>query len=439
MALRIGSRGKGLVRAIGVAGALLAVTLVGTGAASAAPDAAIVVDAKTGKTLYASNADATRHPASLTKMMTLYLLFEAIDSGRTRLDSRIKISARAAGQAPTKLGLKPGATISVRDAILSQVTKSANDISVAIAEHVAGSESAFIKRMNAKARALGMAHTTFRNANGLPDSRQVSSARDMALLGRALQDHYPQHFSYFSTPSFVYGGRRMSNHNRLLGKVKGVDGIKTGYTRASGYNLVTSVNRGDRSVVAVVMGGETGSWRDKHMAELIEKYLPKASRGPRTAPLVAGFGRAGGTARVALDDHPLPRLRPNGQSNAFATASVASLVGANSAFALDAAGQGDAAADDDAPISTPPAVIAGAWKIQIAATPTRSSAEQLLDRALGSGGQVLASATPYTEPVDVKGTTLYRARFGGFPDKDSARAACAHLQKRDFDCLALSD
>ena len=283
-------------------------------AAAAVPSSAIVVDAKSGKVLFSSNPDSKRYPASLTKMMTLYLLFEAIENGKTSLDSKITVSALAANQAPSKLGLKPGQTISVRDAILAIVTKSANDVAVAIAEHVGGTEKNFAKRMTTRAHDLGMSRTTFRNANGLPNPGQITTARDMATLGRALREHYPQYYSYFSTPSFVWHGRRISNHNRLLGRVAGVNGIKTGYTRASGYNLVTSVDRNNRMIVAVVLGGSTGKARDRRMAGLIDDFLPKASR-TRTARIIAGgpFIAAPKNDAIAVAVSaapPMPRPRP---------------------------------------------------------------------------------------------------------------------------------
>ncbi len=285
------------------------VLAAGPGAAFAAPDSAIVVDAKTGKMLYGDHADSARHPASLTKMMTLYLLFDALESGRASLDARITVSAHAAAQAPSKLGLKAGSTISVRDAILSLVTKSANDMAVAIAEYLGGSETNFAAEMTRKAHDLGMSRTTFVNASGLPDDRQITTARDMATLGEALREHYPQYYAYFSTPSFVYGGHRIANHNNLLGKVDGVDGIKTGYTRASGYNLVASVKRSNREIIAVVIGGETSKWRDQHTAYLIDKYLPR----PPPARVPHPFRRdpaAAVAALVPVNDYPLPRLVP---------------------------------------------------------------------------------------------------------------------------------
>ena len=250
------------------------------------PYAAIVVDANSGKTLHASNADSLRHPASLTKIMTLYLLFERMEAGKLRPDSALKVSSYAAGQAPSKLGLRAGQTIEVDAAIKALVTKSANDVAVIVAEALAADEDEFAALMTKKARALGMKRTVYRNASGLPDSEQVTTAREQAILARAIQDRFPRHYKYFATKSFSYRGRAMRNHNRLLGQVAGVDGIKTGYTRASGFNLITSVRRSDRHVVAVILGGRSGAARDGRMRELIGKHVMLASTR-RTAPAIA--------------------------------------------------------------------------------------------------------------------------------------------------------
>lgn len=252
----------------------------------APPFASIVVDGNTGDVLHASNADAPRHPASLTKIMTLYLLFDRLEAGKIRLDTPLKVSEHAAEQAPTKLGLKPGQTIAVEDAIKAVVTKSANDAAVAIAENLGGDEDEFAKLMTQKARALGMSRTTYVNASGLPDDDQITTARDQALLGRAIQERFPRYYRYFSTEEFVYRGNAMRNHNHLLGVVGGVDGIKTGYTRASGFNLVTSVHRDGRHIVAVVLGGRSASERDGRMRQLISAHMMEASLR-HTAPAIA--------------------------------------------------------------------------------------------------------------------------------------------------------
>ncbi len=250
------------------------------------PSSSIVVDGNTGEVLEDSNPDALRHPASLTKIMTLYLLFERLDAGKIRLDTPLRVSEHASEQAPTKLDLKPGQTIAVEDAIKAVVTRSANDVAVVIAENLGGDEDEFCKLMTQKAHALGMSHTTYVNASGLPDDDQITTARDQALLGRAIQEHFPRYYRYFSTASFVYHGEAIRNHNHLLGSMDGVDGIKTGFTRASGFNLVTSVHRDGRFVIGVVLGGRSAFERDAHMRELISSHIKLASLR-HTAPVIA--------------------------------------------------------------------------------------------------------------------------------------------------------
>ena len=250
------------------------------------PSSSIVVDGNSGVVLQASNPDALRHPASLTKVMTLYLLFERLDAGKIKLDTLLKVSEHASEQDPTKLDLKPGQTIAVEDAIKGIVTKSANDAAVVVAENLGGDEQSFAKLMTQKARALGMSRTTYVNASGLPNDDQITTAHDQALLGRAIQDRFPRYYKYFSTPSFVYHGEAMRNHDHLLGTVDGVDGIKTGFTNASGFNLLTSLHRDGRYIVAVVMGGVSSSSRDAHMRELISDHIKEAALR-RTAPMLA--------------------------------------------------------------------------------------------------------------------------------------------------------
>ena len=240
--------------------------------------AGIVVDAKTGNILYGQNADSLRYPASLTKMMTLYLVFEALESGRIKLNTAVPVSANAAAEPPSKLGLRKGGSFTVEQGILALVTRSANDASTAFGEFLGGSEGRFAQMMTAKARSLGMTRTTYRNAHGLPNTAQMTTARDQARLGLALRQHFPQYYGYFSTRSFTYGKQVIGNHNRLVGNVRGVDGIKTGYTRAAGFNLVTSAQVDGRSIVAVVLGGTSGGARDAQMRKLVAAYLPKASR-----------------------------------------------------------------------------------------------------------------------------------------------------------------
>jgi D-alanyl-D-alanine carboxypeptidase len=244
---------------------------------SGPPYAAIVVDANSGNVLHSANADELRHPASLTKIMTLYLLFERLESGKLKLDTQLPVSEHASVQAPTKLGLKPNQTIAVEDAIGGLVTKSANDAAVVIAEAIGGDEPEFADLMTRKAHALGMSRTVYRNASGLPNDEQVTTARDQATLGRAIQERFPRYYRYFSMSSFTYHGQSMRNHNHLLGHVEGMDGIKTGYTQASGFNLVTSVHRNNRHIVSVVLGGASAGARDARMQSLIEQYIVAAA------------------------------------------------------------------------------------------------------------------------------------------------------------------
>src|SRR5712672_496238 len=246
----------------------------------------IMVDGNSGATLSATNPDASRHPASLTKIMTLYLLFERLDAGKMQLDTEMNVSEHASDQAPTKLGLRPGQTIRVEDAIKGLVTRSANDAAVVIAEAIAGDEGDFAKLMTRKARTLGMTKTVYRNASGLPDDEYVTTARDQSILGRAIQERFPRSYKFFQIRSFTFRGQSIGNHNRLLGRVDGVDGIKTGYTRASGFNLVTSLHRDGRYVVAVVLGGTSAGSRDARMRELLEEHVNGASM-KRSAPVIA--------------------------------------------------------------------------------------------------------------------------------------------------------
>src|SRR5450631_2182271 len=258
----------------------------------------IIVDGNSGATLTANNPDASRHPASLTKIMTLYLLFEHLDADKIKLDTEMEVSEHASEQAPTKLGLRPGQTIRVEDAIKGLVTRSANDAAVVIAEAIGGDEDDFAKLMTRKARALGMTRTVYRNASGLPDDAQVTTARDQSTLGRAIQDRFPRYYRYFSTLTFNYHGESIRNHNHLLGNVEGVDGIKTGYTRASGFNLVTSMRRGNRHLVGVVMGGRSGGSRDAIMRNLLAENLEKAST-KRSVAAITERNAADATADVA--------------------------------------------------------------------------------------------------------------------------------------------
>ena len=429
----------------------LAMTFVCVDVASslAARQAAIVVDAKTGKVLYSADANGRRYPASLTKMMTLYLTFEAMAKGRISKNTPVVFSAKASGEAPTKLGVKAGGSVTVETAILSIVTKSANDSATALGEMLGGNESTFARMMTAKARQLGMNGTVFRNANGLPDPGQFTTARDMATLGIALREHFPQYYGYFSQRSFLYGRQRINGHNRLLGRIKGVDGIKTGYTRASGFNLVSSVNDGNRRLVAVVMGGTSGGSRDNQMASLINTYMPRAStRGGGDLVAKADSGNPiKALAKVLLPKHdaPTPDDKPVAVASADDTsvaedATVAQGDDEESAEAEApklvvpakkvktvivaapkvATAQVVAAYAEPAPAAEPTptvdpvntASVPSGWAIQVASSPKQSEAQAFLDKTSKQAPKVLADAAGFTVAFDKDGVTYYRARFG---------------------------
>lgn len=267
--------------------------------------AGIVVDGKSGKVLYESAADAARYPASVTKVMTLYVLFQELAAGNIKLSDKMKVSKHAASAVPTKLGLRSGSTITVESAIQSLVTLSANDMARVIAEHISGSESKFAERMTATAKALGMNRTTYRNASGLPDANQITTVRDQAILGVAIYQHYPKYYEYFQTRSFSYGKRTYGNHNRLLGS-NGVDGIKTGYTNASGFNLLTASRSDNRHIVVAAFGFDTSGSRDAKVRELVKAYLPKGrSGGYLDVAMIPKPGRKGATVQFASSD-PVP-------------------------------------------------------------------------------------------------------------------------------------
>ena len=247
------------------------------------PYADILVDDNSGQVLHETSPDSPRHPASLTKIMTLYLLFEQLETKKLSLDSRLQVSAHASAQAPTKLGLKPNESITVEDAIKAVVTRSANDAAVVIAEAIAGSEPDFAVLMTQKAQMLGMVNTIYVNASGLPAEAQITTAREQALLGCAVQERFPEYSRYFAIPRFQYRGIEIGNHNALLREMQGIDGIKTGYTEASGYNLVASMRRDGRHLIGVVLGEKSNAARNARMRQLIEEHLSQAAPR-RTAP-----------------------------------------------------------------------------------------------------------------------------------------------------------
>ncbi len=437
-----------------------------TGGGYNPPYAAIVVDAKTGKTLHAVNEDALRHPASITKVMTLYMLFEQMERGKFALDSELTMSAHAAAQAPSKLGLRPGQTISVEDAIKAIVTKSANDVACAIGENIAGSEERFAEMMTAKAHALGMSRTHYANASGLPDPEQLTTARDLSILARAIQDRFPRYYRYFQTRSFAFRGRVIGNHNHLLGNVEGVDGIKTGYTRDSGFNLMTAAKSDGHQIVAIVLGGRSGASRDQIMAKLVRAHLPVAYAGARTAPPVVEVAERARPAVVAdavsrtrtqvasAEDEDVETTNSTGEPLDISPArtttpgSSRALPKSAQAYAAQAsqpafpnsgkivARVGSNERDDPPKPLVGPKVTPTAWVIQLGAMDDEDKARSMLAQARAKVGGSLSKAAPYTVKVEHGGATLYRARFSGFAEQETAQDACVTLKRSGFSCFA---
>jgi D-alanyl-D-alanine carboxypeptidase len=388
--------------------------------------AAIVVDMNSGRILREQASTIPRAPASLTKMMTLYVLFSYMRAGAVSPDSELVVTPYAASQAPTKLNLKPGATIRAADAVNALVTLSANDAAVTIAENLAGTEANFARVMTRKAQELGMMSTLFRNASGLPNDEQVTTARDMAVLAQHLIRDFPEYYGCFQTKYFAYHGRRYRNHNRLLFGYKGTDGIKTGYTRAAGFNLTASVRREDKHLVAVVLGGRTGGQRDAAMRALLDQSFPKAVAGKskpvETAPLVASLE----TPAPPAPPPPVAKKRVFALASAAPTAEPVSL--------------GQDAAPTAAKLAPAPAesVVpsAGPYHVQVGAFTSQAEAESRLGEVQGRASSVLDGHQPLAVAFQKDDAQWYRARFAGF-SQDSAKSTCAQLKRMSFDCVVM--
>jgi D-alanyl-D-alanine carboxypeptidase len=297
--------------------------------------AIIAIDADTSEVLDSKYADEVRHPASITKVMTLYMLFDQIDSGKIKLTDRVQISLNASRQAPTKLGVPAGSSISVEEAINALVIQSANDVATAVAEKIGGSESKFATLMTARARELGLQKTVFVNASGLPDVRQVTTARDIATLSQAVMRDHAGMYKYFSATDMAFGPAHYRNHNRLLGKIEGVDGIKTGYTRMSGFNLTTSAVRDGHRVIAVILGGRTARSRDTKMSTVLEEAFADLSTRNNM-----NMASAAGQTRIAFSALPL-----NVQQRPIVTAPSSGSAFIASPFSVAATGGSAARAD----------------------------------------------------------------------------------------------
>ena len=391
----------------------------GTSTAHANKYAAIVIEEASGKVLFSRNAERLRYPASLTKIMTLYLLFEDIEAGRVTLKSRIPISRIAAGRSPSKLYLKPGQSISVEQAIYALVTKSANDVATALAEKLSGTERKFAQRMTRKAQALGMKRTVFKNASGLPNRRQKSTARDMAKLAVAMRRDFPHFFKYFSTRSFNWQGRKFGNHNKLLSKYSGTDGIKTGYINASGFNLVATVERKGVRLIGVVFGGKTSHSRDRHMMQILDNQFKRVKS--------IKLRRASLTVPKTLPMAPPERgEKPSVSLQVTKTADRRKLVKKPRALIDLSLASSD----------SPKLITATSWSVQIGSFARRVNAHRAAITARRMAGDAL-SMTPANLMLVTRGEIpLWRVRFNNL-DENQARTACATLFSAGRPCIAL--
>ncbi|KJE36504.1 D-alanyl-D-alanine carboxypeptidase [Thalassospira sp. HJ] len=404
---------RGLVPVLLCLVAIISVTVLSPSAALARTYTAMIIDGDTGETLHEYRPDHKVYPASLTKIMTLYMVFDALEHGKVSLSTRMKVSKRAWGQAPSKLGLKAGETISVKDAILALVTKSANDIAVVVAEHLGGTEIKFAQMMTSEARRLGMTRTTFRNASGLPNRGQMTTARDMIKLAVALRKNYGSYYHYFATQKFRFGNRTYGNHNNLLASYYGTDGIKTGYINASGFNLVASVNRNGKRLIGVVFGGRTARTRDDQMKKLLDQaYVKLTKEGEIVVP----------RPRISPEDKILPAdaqlliakrntLREAEQPGRIDTQTVVTRL--------------------------KPETDAG-WGIQVGAFSDQRRAQEAVLAAARTAPDVLRLTRAAVEQQSSGTGIVYRARLLGFDGETEARAACAALKRENVACIPVN-
>lgn len=360
--------------------------------------ASMIIDAETGRVYHEVNADTRNYPASLTKMMTLYMLFEKLEQHELNLETKMTVSANASRQPSSKMWLAAGSKITVEDAILGLVVRSANDVAVVVAEHLGKTERGFAQEMTKKAKSLGMTQTNFRNASGLPNRGQLSTARDMATLSQHLMNDFPQYYSYFSRTKFTYQGTTYRGHNRFVDRYEGADGLKTGYINASGFNLAGSAKRENKRLIGIVFGGKSAKQRDQHLAELMDKGFSEAAK----------YGRPPYPARkplmmVMADGSLMPAgitIKPKTKPN----------------LAL---------------------LRAEAWGIQIGAFSISDVAQQKADEAASKVRLQFASVFGRIEPVTVSGKQLYRAQIMGLTQADT-RTACSLMERAPHQCLIVA-
>ena len=425
---------------------------------------AVAIDARNGQILFHDSEDGLRHPASLTKMMTLYVLFQDLKAGRISRSTELRVSARAAAMAPSKLNLQAGSTITVDDAIKALVTKSANDVAAAIAENLGGTEANFASRMTRIARSIGMNHSTFYNASGLPNPGQYTTARDMATLGLRLMRDFPQYYPYFRITEFEFHGRTIRTHNKLVQHYAGTDGIKTGYIANSGFNLVSSTRRGEKRLVGVVLGARSAPARERFMMAMLDKNFARAKDGDTIAAVAGSASGAinplGGRGTkvevaVAMDNRELAAAAADAAHGPIDTTGGEEDQGDNVATdTTSPAGpqvlEANLGSAPKLPTSLPFAVVSAndapsnlanvmntSWNIQVGAYADKSQAEASIASLRGKLVHVFQDKQGFTVAADVKGQTIYRARFAGF-DAKGAKKACTLLRRSGSNCLALA-
>jgi D-alanyl-D-alanine carboxypeptidase len=406
-------------------------------------DAYLIVDAQSGRELASDNPDDLRYPASLTKLMTIYLAFSALDSGRLSLGDGLQVSVNALNAPPTKMGMQPGGTVNVRDAVMALVTRSANDAAVLLAEGMAGSEEAFARLMTQKARQLGMSSTVFRNASGLPNSEQVTTARDMAKLAFALMRDYPHYYGIFSVQSYVYRGRTLENHNRMLGNYEGADGLKTGYTSASGFNLVMSAVRDNRRLIGVVMGGSSAAGRDRIMAAHMDRGFAIAQamqlspwtsiRKPGSARYTAAQFDPGASFAEAYRP-PAPAAKEPAPKQV--TPRYAGFVPPAPATPATTTAFSAAPATAAPPVPEPGSPAIGSWVIQVGSFNEPQAAQAALQRAASALPDGARSASAVVDEVQMASRTFHRARIANLT-QEQAVDGCRRLEKKKIYCSAI--
>jgi D-alanyl-D-alanine carboxypeptidase len=426
------------------------------------PKAALIIDANSGEVLYSQNARAARYPASLTKVMTLYIVFEYLRDGRLDMDTKLTVSAEAASRPPSKIGFKPGSSVSVRDAIRLLMTKSANDVAATVAENIAGSEAAFARLMTLKARALGMKDTTFRNASGLPDARQKTTAHDMAILARRVLTDFPEYAGEFQRKHARFRGKTYRNHNRLLFNYKGMLGLKTGFIRASGFNVMIAAQRGKKRVFGVVMGGPSARARDARARALLDAAWKKASvSAPRMAAHLPGRNPAfmpseteieirqrlasaeggisamllGGDLRPREDRTPERTHRPVRSREKIEARLPRREDRPVRVARAEAPESGSAEPVSHGSAETPD--LAGPYHVQVGAYATPQDARQRLETVTSKAAKLLEHHPRSAIYAQVNGRDFFRARFGGF-DKAHAASTCDVLKQQSVDCLVVT-